>query len=103
MAFIRFPTVTHRFEVLTASMSPAIERGDKIGCYRPRALKQGKDYLLRIKGDDTLSLLARVDRVTPDTICARLFNPPRRLRLSRNVWEAAYRVTEIQHGARGGV
>src|SRR5262249_9093206 len=90
------------FNVLGASMSPAIEHGDQVVVNPWVVARPGHDCVFIHEGPEgMLALVKRLLRANADTWRVRQFNEPRDFDISRKKWARVHPIAEIRKAGVG--
>jgi phage repressor protein C with HTH and peptisase S24 domain len=90
------------FNVLGASMSPAIEHGDQVVVNPSVVARPGHDCVFIHEGPEgMLALVKRLLRANADTWRVRQFNEPRDFDISRKKWARVHPIAEIRKAGVG--
>jgi phage repressor protein C with HTH and peptisase S24 domain len=90
------------FNVLGASMSPAIEHGDQVIINPSIVARPGHDCVFIHEGPDgMLALVKRLIRPGSDHYRVRQFNEPKDFDLSRRKWTRVHPIAEIRKAGVG--
>lgn len=90
------------FNVLGASMSPAIEHGDQVVVNPSVVARPGHDCVFIHEGPEgMLALVKRLLRANADTWRVRQFNEPRDFDISRKKWSRVHPIAEIRKAGVG--